>query len=200
LGGFPLGDNGNNVFEQQSTIDLSRISEGVKLILEGLGEDPNREGLAETPHRVAKMYKELCQPEQFNATSFLNQEQYDQIVMVRNIPFFSLCEHHMIPFFGTATVGYIPQKEYLGLSKLARAVQYYSRRLQVQERLTTQVAEWLMEFAKPLGVGVIITARHLCMEMRGVQKIGNDTVSSAMLGVFRESQAARQEFLCLTQL
>lgn len=165
-----------------------------------MGEDPDREGLAETPHRVAKMYKELCQPEQFNATSFLNQEQYDQIVMVRNIPFFSLCEHHMIPFFGTATVGYIPQKEYLGLSKLARAVQFFSRQLQVQERLTTQVAEWLMEFAKPLGVGVIITARHLCMEMRGVQKIGNDTVSSAMLGVFRESQSARQEFLCLTQL
>jgi len=165
-----------------------------------LGEDPDREGLAETPHRVAKMYKELCQPEQFKATSFLNQEQYDQIVMVRNIPFFSLCEHHMIPFFGTATVGYIPQKEYLGLSKLARAVQYFSRRLQVQERLTTQVAEWLMEFANPLGVGVIITARHLCMEMRGVQKIGNDTVSSAMLGAFREEQSARQEFLCLAQL
>ena len=195
-----MGDNRNNVFEQQPTIDLSRISEGVKLILEGLGEDPNREGLAETPRRVAKMYKELCQPEQFKATSFLNQEQYDQIVMVRNIPFFSLCEHHMIPFFGTATVGYIPQKEYLGLSKLARAVQYFSRRLQVQERLTTQVAEWLMEFANPLGVGVIITARHLCMEMRGVQKIGNDTVSSAMLGAFREEQSARQEFLCLAQL
>ncbi len=106
----------------------------------------------------------------------------------------------MIPFFGTATVGYIPQKEYLGLSKLARAVQYFSRRLQVQERLTTQVAEWLMEFANPLGVGVIITARHLCMEMRGVQKIGNDTVSSAMLGAFREEQSARQEFLCLAQL
>lgn len=175
--------------------DGALIEEGVSLILKGLGEDLNREGLLDTPRRVAKMYREIFCDSSFNGTQFCNSEQYNQIVMVRDIPFYSLCEHHMLPFFGTATVGYIPQKTYLGLSKLARVVDLYSRQLQVQERMTMQIADWLWEQTNPAGVGVMVKARHLCMEMRGIQKIGSETVTTATLGVFRTDKEIEDRFM-----
>ena len=175
--------------------DEAMIEEGVRLILTGLGEDIDREGLRDTPRRVTQMYREIfCNPP-FNGTQFCNTEQYNQIVMVRDIPFYSLCEHHMLPFFGTAAVCYIPQKTYLGLSKLARVVDLYSRCLQVQERMTMQIANWLWQQADPAGVGVMVKARHLCMEMRGIRKIGNETITTATLGVFETDKNIEDRFL-----
>lgn len=175
-------------------IDRELIEQGVRLILQGLGENLAREGIAETPQRVARMYSEIFTDREFSTTRFTNEEQYDDIVMVREIPFYSMCEHHMLPFFGTATLAYIPQASYLGLSKLARIVEYYSRQLQVQERLTMQIAKWLWHQADPAGVGVILKARHLCMEMRGIRKMGNETVTTILLGDLKTDPRLEERF------
>lgn len=178
-------------------IDTDLIEEGVRLILKGIGEDPEREGLRETPQRVGRMYGELFGKKEFKATRFANEEQYEGFVIERNIQFCSLCEHHMLPFFGTVALGYLPGNSYLGLSKLARVVEQYSRRLQVQERLTQQLAQWLMQQANASGAGAIIKARHLCLEMRGVQKVGTETVTSVLLGTLKTDSIVAERFLCL---
>lgn len=180
-------------------INTKQIEDGVRLILAGIGDDPRRVGLLDTPRRVAQMYQDFLSPSSFEPTAFANSELYDQMVIIREIPFFSICEHHLLPFFGNVTLGYIPAKTYLGLSKLARIVDRYARSLQVQERLTTEIAQWIERTTFPLGVGVIVKARHLCMEMRGVEKVGSETITSAMLGVFRDDAAARAEFLSLAR-
>jgi GTP cyclohydrolase I len=168
-------------------------------LLEFIGEDPKREGLAGTPARVLNAWKFWCQGYSMDPASVLTcfedgAEQYDEMVIVKGLPFFSHCEHHLAPFFGTATIGYIPSDRIVGLSKLGRVLDIYARRLQVQERLTTQIAEALQKHLDPKGVGVYLRARHLCMESRGLSKQGHETVTCALKGVFRFGKA-RQEFL-----
>ena len=153
--------------------------------------------LRETPRRVAKAYAELLSPRPFNATTFPNDEGYDELVIVGEIPFQSLCAHHLLPFQGKAHVAYLPGERLVGLSKLARVVELYSRRLQLQERLTTQVADWLEEHLRPRGVGVVLEAEHLCMSLRGVQTAGANTVTSALRGAVKDDARTRQEFLSL---
>ena len=183
-------------------MDLGKIEDGVRLILEGIGEDVSREGLQKTPARVAKMYEEICggmtqDPSEFFETTF--DEHHQEMVLVRDIPFYSICEHHLAPFFGKAHVAYIPSKEgrICGLSKLARLVDCYAKRPQVQERLTSQVADTLMEQLKPDGVIVVLEAEHLCMSMRGVKKPGSRTTTSAVRGSFQHDQKTREEALSL---
>jgi GTP cyclohydrolase I len=165
-----------------------------------LGEDPNREGLLKTPERTAKAYQYLTKGYKEDPAEVLNgalfSVDYDEMVIVKDIEMFSLCEHHMLPFFGKVHIAYIPNGKVLGLSKLPRLVDVYARRLQVQERLTVQIAESIQEAIQPLGVGVVIEARHLCMMMRGVEKQHSATVTSSMIGAFR-AQQTRQEFLSL---
>ena len=173
----------------------------VRQILEAVGENPDREGLRKTPERFEKAFCYLTSGYRQDPGKLLSgamfEVAYDQMVVVRDIEVFSLCEHHLLPFFGKCHVGYIPRKRVIGLSKLARLVNLYARRLQLQERLTTQIAEALMEYTGPQGVGVVIEARHLCMVMRGVEKQHSRAVTSAMLGVFRQNEETRQEFLSL---
>lgn len=167
-------------------------------LLEHIGENPNREGLLDTPKRVLKFYKEFLTPPEFNFTVF-DGESYDEMIVQQNIPFFSLCEHHMAPFFGHATVAYIPNEKIVGLSKLARTVEYYARRLQNQERITSQVANRLQEELLPKGVAVMLSARHFCMEMRGVRTHDVSTVTTRLIGAFKEDDKARAEFMGLSQ-
>jgi GTP cyclohydrolase I len=166
-----------------------------------LGEDPARDGLVRTPHRVAKAMRHLTSGYGVDIDKLLNSAMfevtYDQMVIVKDIELFSLCEHHMLPFYGKAHVAYLPTTKVVGLSKIPRIVDVFARRLQVQERLTQQIAQTLMEKIHPQGVGVIIEARHLCMMMRGVEKQNSVTVTSAMLGVFRDRKETRDEFLAL---
>jgi GTP cyclohydrolase I len=173
----------------------------VKQLLENLGEDPQRNGLQDTPKRVAKSFAFLTKGYQQNIDDLLNGAlfpiEYDEMVIVRDIDFFSLCEHHLLPFFGKCHVGYIPNKHVVGLSKIPRVVDAFSRRLQVQERLTVQIAHTLQNKLKPHGVGVVMEARHLCMSMRGVERQNTVAVTSEMLGVFRKQQQTRDEFLKL---
>lgn len=173
----------------------------VRQILEQLGEDPAREGLLRTPKRVADSLKHLTQGYQQDVQKILNgavfEEPYDEMVVVKDIEIFSLCEHHLLPFYGKAHVAYIPNGKIIGLSKIPRVVEVFSKRLQVQERLTMQIADCLMDALKPRGVGVVVEAFHLCMAMRGVQKANAFTVTSAMLGSFRNSERCRGEFLSL---
>ncbi|HEX2274088.1 MAG TPA: GTP cyclohydrolase I FolE [Acidimicrobiales bacterium] len=180
------------------TIDLDAAERAVADLLLALGQDPQAEHTRETPRRVAAAYAELLTPREFTLTTFPNDEGYDELVVAREIPFHSLCEHHMLPFKGVAHVGYLPGEHILGLSKLARVVELFARGLQVQERLTKQVADWLEEALHPKGVGVVVEAEHLCMSLRGVQARGSVTVTSALHGVLREDARSRSEFFSLT--
>lgn len=176
------------------SVDLDRASAAVKELLAALGEDTTREGLLETPKRVAKFYNQfLTQEQDFNFTAF-SSEGYDQMIIQKDIPFFSLCEHHMAPFFGIAHVAYIPNDKIVGLSKLARTVRMYAGNLQNQERITTQVAERLEKELAPKGVAVVLTARHFCMEMRGVKTHDVTTTTNKLTGAFKDNNDTRAEF------
>ena len=180
--------------------DAEKIREGVKLILEGVGEDPTREGLLNTPDRVSRMYAEIFSGLKEDSSQVLNtvfEENYDEIVLLKDIPFVSLCEHHLMPFTGKAHVAYLPSGKIVGLSKLARAVDHFAKRPQVQERLTTQIADLISSALEPKGVTVVLEATHTCMTMRGVKKPGGVMTTSAMRGLMRENQATRNEVLNL---
>jgi GTP cyclohydrolase IA len=178
-------------------VDLVAAERAVADLLVALGEDPASAALAETPARVARSFAELLTASPFDATTFPNDEDYDELVLARDIPFHSLCQHHVLPFSGVAHVAYLPGERIVGLSKLARIVDHYARRLQVQERLTVQVADWLDRHLAPRGVGVVLEAEHMCMSLRGVQKSGSRTVTSALRGLVRDDPGTRQEFLAL---
>jgi len=185
-----------------STMDMAKIEQGVRMILEGIGEDPSREGLRKTPERVAKLYAECFaglggNPAEYFETTF--DEHHEEMVLVRDIPFYSMCEHHLAPFFGKAHVAYIPSADgrICGISKLARLVDVYAKRPQVQERLTGQIADTLIEQLHPQGVIVVMEAEHLCMSMRGVKKPGAKTTTSAVRGLFERNHATRAEALSL---
>ena len=175
------------------------IQDVIERLLRLVGENPSREGLAKTPERVARMYEFLTQGYAQDIDRVLNDAlfpiKYDEMVIVKEIDFFSLCEHHLVPFFGKCHVAYLPDKKIVGLSKIPRIVEVFSRRLQVQERLTQQIAETIQDKLKPQGVAVVMEARHLCMMMRGVEKQNATAVTSAMLGVFRSRRETREEFL-----
>jgi GTP cyclohydrolase I len=181
-------------------IDLVAAERAVADLLVALGQEPDHEHLRDTPRRVAAAYAELLTPRAFSATTFPNEEGYDELVLARDIPFHSLCQHHMLPFKGWAHVGYLPGERILGLSKLARVVELFARGLQVQERLTKQIADWLQSHLEPKGVGVVLEAEHLCMSLRGVQADGSRTVTSALHGLLREDPATRAEFFALTDV
>ena len=168
----------------------------VKTLLRSIGQNPDREGLIDTPKRYVKFLKEFCTPDEFNMTVFENEGSKDEMIIVSNIPFFSLCEHHLAPFFGTASIAYVPNDKIVGLSKLPRTLDHFARRPQNQERITHDVAKFLMEKLSPKGVGVVLKARHLCVEMRGVKKHDCYTTTSALEGCFKES-SCRQEFMTL---
>ncbi len=177
------------------------MEELVRRMLVEIGEDPEREGLVRTPHRVAKSMHYLTGGYKIDINEIINgaifTEAYEEMVLVNDIDFYSLCEHHMLPFFGKCHVGYIPNGKIIGLSKIPRIVDVFARRLQVQERMTTQIAETLMEYLQPAGVAVVTEARHLCMMMRGVEKQNTTVKSSAMYGAFRDDQRTRDEFMQL---
>jgi GTP cyclohydrolase I len=179
-------------------VDLARAERAVADLLVALGQDPSDRQLADTPRRVAAGYAELLTPTPFTPTTFPNDQGYDDLVLVKAIPFQSLCQHHLLPFVGVAHVGYLPADRILGLSKLARVVELFSRRLQLQERLTSQVADWLQDRLAPRGVGVVVEAEHLCVSLRGVQATGARTVTSALRGLLRSDPRARQEFFTRT--
>jgi GTP cyclohydrolase I len=178
-------------------IDLAAAERAAHDLLLALGADLTDESLRETPRRLAAVYAELLSPEPFTPTTFPNDGDYDELVVVGDIPFHSLCEHHLLPFTGVAHVGYIPGERIVGLSKLARVVDHYSRDLQVQERLTSQVAGWFERELSPKGVGVVLEGEHLCMSLRGVAKPGARTITSALRGLVRDDPRTRQEFLAL---
>ncbi len=182
----------------EERLDREKIMAAVQSILEAIGEDPQREGLRDTPRRVADMYEEIFEGLTIDPTTYLSvgfEERHKEMIVLRDIPFQSLCEHHLLPFTGKAHVGYIPAGRIVGLSKLARVVEGFARRPQLQERLTSQVADAIEEAIKPTGVGVVIEAQHFCMIMRGVKKPGSVMVTSAMRGLFRNNPPTRAEFL-----
>lgn len=181
-------------------IDFAKIEKAVKQILEAVGEDVDREGLKDTPARVARMYGELLagfkeNPKQHVKSIFT--EEHDEIVLLRDIPFYSTCEHHMMPFIGKAHVAYLPAGKVIGISKLARIVDCFARRLQVQERLTTQVADFIMDNLKPKGVAVVLEASHSCVTIRGIKKPGSTMVTSAIRGIFKKDMRTRAEVMSL---
>jgi GTP cyclohydrolase IA len=186
------------VVHDGTAVDLDAAARAVSDLLIALGQDPSSEHLADTPRRVARAYAELLAPRPFELTTFPNDEGYDELVLARDIPFHSLCQHHLLPFHGVAHVGYIPDASILGLSKLARVVELLASGLQIQERLTQQVADWLEQHVAPKGVGVVLEAEHLCMSLRGVQARGALTVTSAVHGLLRDDARSRQEFFALT--
>jgi GTP cyclohydrolase I len=180
-----------------ATVDVTRAQHAVADLLVALGQDPDDEHTADTPRRVAAAYVELLTPRSFTLTTFPNDEGYDELVVARDIPFHSLCQHHLLPFMGVAHIGYLPGERILGLSKLARLVEMFARGLQVQERLTKQVADWLQDRLVPKGVGVVLEAEHLCMSLRGVHATGSCTVTSALHGLLRDDARSRAEFFAL---
>lgn len=178
-------------------MDKAKIQEGVKLILEGIGEDIHREGLVETPDRIARMYEELAAGYTEDAGVHLKKRFHvdnNDMVMEKDIPFYSFCEHHMLPFYGTAAVAYIPDGEVVGLSKIARTLEVFAKRFQLQERLTAQIADVFMEELKPHGVMVLIEAEHMCMTMRGIKKTGTKTVTVVTRGVFNDDEKLQNQF------
>lgn len=175
---------------------MSTIENNIKSIIKNIDPEPAREGLVDTPKRYKKFLTEFIAPPAFSVTVF-NSEGYDEMVVQDNIVFYSLCEHHLLPFFGTGTIAYIPDKKIVGLSKLARMLEHFSRRLQNQERITAQVADCLEEAVSPKGVGVVLSARHMCMEMRGITKPNVHTSTSAVRGIFKTNPQTRAEFLSL---
>lgn len=177
---------------------MSDIQKNIRTIIESIDDNPDREGLADTPRRYEAFLEEFLSPAEFNPTAFTS-EGYDEMIIQRNITFYSMCEHHLLPFFGTATIAYIPGDKIIGLSKLARTVDHFSRRLQNQERVTMQVADFLNKELSPKGVGVVLTARHLCMEMRGIEKPGAETTTSCLRGLFKTDASTRSEFLDLAR-
>jgi GTP cyclohydrolase I len=196
-----LSSSKNSVIEFQSKSQRSSISEHMREVLKSLGEDPGREGLVRTPDRAEKALKYLTSGYSADIGKIVNgalfDVQYDEVVIVRDIEFFSMCEHHMLPFFGKMHVAYLPGEKVIGLSKIPRIVDVFARRLQIQERLTQQVAETLQELLSPRGVAVICEARHFCMMMRGVEKQHSGAITSAMLGAFRDNKETRNELLSL---
>ena len=189
-----LGDKMNK------KIDKKKIEQGIRMVLEAVGADLAVKDIAKTPQRVAQMYEEILAGQFKDPEDEINvilEEEHDEIILLRNISFYSICEHHLVPFFGKAHVAYIPDKRITGLSKIARVVEVLSRRLQVQERLTTKIADVLMKKLKPKGVFVVIEAEHLCMSMRGVKKPGTTNVTSVVRGVFRTNSKTRQEAMSL---
>src|SRR5437773_3356454 len=186
---------------ESTTLTSASYEDLVREMLVRLGEDPDREGLVRTPERVQKAYEFLTRGYKEDPEALLRKAlftvTYDEMVIVKDVEMFSLCEHHMLPFFGKVHVAYIPNGKVIGLSKIPRLIEIFSRRLQIQERLTTQIAETIQKAVEPLGVGVVIEARHLCMMMRGVEKQHSAAVTSSMLGCFRDEQETRTEFLSL---
>jgi GTP cyclohydrolase IA len=191
------------ILNEEKPLDGRRIACHMREIIKLIGEDPNREGLRKTPERFEKALKFLTSGYLQNADNILNgatfSVAYDEMVVVKDIEFFSLCEHHLLPFFGKCHVAYLPNKRVIGLSKVARLVNMFARRLQIQERLTSQIAAAIQEKISPEGVGVIIEARHLCMQVRGVEKQHGQAMTSAMLGGFRHNKQTRDEFLSLVR-
>ena len=189
---------------EENEINIEKVSELIKELLAEVGEDPEREGLLRTPYRVAKAYEFLTHGYRSNIDEIVNgaifEEDHNEMVIVRDIDMYSMCEHHLIPFYGKVHVAYIPNGKVIGLSKIPRIVEVFSRRLQIQERLTKQIADTLMEILEPEGVGVVVEAYHMCMMMRGVQKQNSFTVTSAMRGVFMDDIRTRNEFLGLVRL
>ena len=178
-------------------VDRAKVEAAIKLLLEGIGEDVNREGLVDTPDRVARMYEEICggldeTPEEHLSKTFTASN--DEIVIEKDVTFYSLCEHHLMPFYGKAHIAYIPDGKVVGISKLARTVEVYARRPQIQEQLTCQVADAIMEYLKPKGVMVYMEAEHMCMTMRGIKKPGTKTVTTACRGVFVDNDSLKQQF------
>jgi GTP cyclohydrolase IA len=192
-------DNTAGELAAKSNIDQNEIQSAVKIILQAVGENPERDGLKRTPERIARMYAELLSGYQMDPVAVVNdalfEVKYDEMVIVRDIEFYSLCEHHLLPFMGRVHVAYIPNGKVLGLSKIPRIVDLYARRLQVQERMTRQIADFIRDLLHPQGVAVVVEALHLCMSMRGVQKHNARLTTSAMHGAFRANLATRQEFL-----
>jgi GTP cyclohydrolase I len=184
--------------EHDCVPDLDAAEMAAAAFLEALGVPTDSPDLRKTPRRMARAYAEMFSPHPFEATTFENDEGYDELVLARSIPLRSVCEHHLLPFTGVAHVGYLPGERILGLSKLARVVEHFACRPQVQERLTKQIADWLEEQLHPRGVGVLITAEHTCMTLRGVHATGSTTVTSTLLGTLRSDPRSRQEFLALT--
>ena len=192
-------DNTGDDLAARNKIDQKEIQSAVKLILTAVGENPDRDGLKRTPERIARMYAELLSGYHMDPVQVVNdalfEVKYDEMVLVRDIEFYSLCEHHLLPFMGRVHVAYIPDGKVLGLSKIPRIVDLYARRLQVQERMTRQIADFIRDLLHPQGVAVVVEALHLCMSMRGVQKHNARLTTSAMHGAFRANLATRQEFL-----
>ncbi|MDY6911621.1 MAG: GTP cyclohydrolase I FolE [Chloroflexota bacterium] len=181
-------------------IDQDAIKQAVRTIIEAIGEDPNREGLLDTPRRISKMYADIFSGMHEDAEKHLQigfEEGHEEMVIAKDIPFHSMCEHHFLPFHGMAHIGYIPNGRVVGVSKLSRVVDVFARRPQLQERLTTQIADTIVNVLEPRGVAVILEAEHLCMTMRGIKKPGSKMVTSAMRGLFRQRAATRAEFLTL---
>ena len=180
---------------------MKKLEDAVRTILSEIGEDPDRQGLINTPHRVAKMYKDVTEGYNQNAKDIINDAcfdvKYDEMVVVANIEYYSLCEHHLLPFFGVVHVGYLPNKKVVGLSKIPRIVEMFARRLQVQENMTRQIADTIQDMVNPKGVGVVVEGKHMCMMMRGVQKDQAKMMTSTLLGEFRDDQKTRDEFLQL---
>jgi len=186
----------------QAGVDRARVAAAVRELILAIGDDPERDGLRDTPRRIADMYAEIFEgltvdPREYLRVGF--EVPHDEMVILRNIPFYSMCEHHFLPFHGEAHVGYIPESRVVGISKLARVVEAYARRPQIQEKLTCQIAEAIMEVLEPDGVAVVIEAEHLCMTMRGVKKPGSRMITSAMRGQFKRSAVTRSEFLALVR-